>query len=128
MSVFVQYTPYDLAEGDWDRRREELGDLVVNTIARYAPGLRERIIDRQVLTPTDLESQYGLTRGNIFHGDLTLGQLFCMRPVPGWANYRTPVRGLYLCGSGCHPGGGVMGAAGRNSAREVLRDRAWSRA
>jgi len=128
MSVFVQYTPYDLAEGDWDRRREELGDLVVNTIARYAPGLRERIIDRQVLTPTDLESQYGLTRGNIFHGDLTLGQLFCMRPVPGWANYRTPVRGLYLCGSGCHPGGGVMGAAGRNSAREVLRDRAWARA
>ena len=125
LSVFVQYTPYHLAEGDWDSRREELGDRVLDTIGRYAPGLRERVLHRQVLTPLDLEREYGLTRGNIFHGDLTPGQLFSMRPLPGYSDYRTPVRGLYLCGSGTHPGGGVMGAAGRNAARQVVRDRLW---
>ena len=125
LSVFVQYTPYELAEGTWETRREELGDRVVETIARHAPGLRDLILHRQVLTPVDLEREYGLTRGNIFHGDLTPGQLFCMRPVPGYADYRTAVRGLYLCGAGAHPGGGVMGAAGRNASGQVLHDRLW---
>ncbi|MEE8536694.1 MAG: NAD(P)/FAD-dependent oxidoreductase [Acidobacteriota bacterium] len=125
LSVFVQYTPYHLAEGDWDSRREELGDRVLDTIGRYAPGLRECVLHRQVLTPLDLEREYGLTRGNIFHGDLIPSQLFSMRPLPGHSDYRTPVRGLYLCGSGTHPGGGVMGAAGRNAARQVVRDRLW---
>ncbi|MEE9218920.1 MAG: NAD(P)/FAD-dependent oxidoreductase [Acidobacteriota bacterium] len=125
LSAFVQYTPYELAEGDWDARREELGDLVLDTIARYAPRIRDVVIHRQVLTPLDLEREYGLTRGNIFHGDLTPSQLFSMRPVPGYADYRTAVHGLYLCGSGTHPGGGVMGAAGRNASRQMLRDRLW---
>ncbi|MEE8386070.1 MAG: NAD(P)/FAD-dependent oxidoreductase [Dehalococcoidia bacterium] len=127
LSVFVQYTPYDLAEGDWDSRREELGELVLNTIARYAPRIRDCVLHRQVLTPLDLERTFGLTKGNIFHGDLTPGQLFSMRPVPGYADYRTPLRGLYLCGSGAHPGGGVMGAPGHNAARKILRDKVWKR-
>jgi phytoene dehydrogenase-like protein len=122
LTCFVQYVPYRLREGNWDEKRELLGDRVVKKIAEYAPNLPNAIVARQVLTPLDLERTYGLTEGNIFHGDLRLEQLFFMRPVPGWAQYRTPVRGLYLCGAGAHPGGGVTGAPGRNAARQALRD------
>jgi phytoene dehydrogenase-like protein len=122
LTCFVQYVPYKLREGNWDEKRELLGDRVVKKIAEYAPNVPSAIVARQVLTPLDLERTYGLTEGNIFHGDLRLEQLFFMRPVPGWAQYRTPVRGLYLCGAGAHPGGGVTGAPGRNAAMQVLRD------
>jgi len=122
MTCFVQYVPYRLASGTWDESRERLGDLVVETIGRYAPNVPASIEARQVLTPLDLERTYGLTEGNIFHGDLTLEQLFFMRPVPGWSRYRTPVPGLYLCGAGTHPGGGVTGAPGYNAAHRILRD------
>ncbi len=122
MTCFVQYVPYKLREGNWDAQRELLGDRVVKMIAQYAPNVPGTIVARQVLTPLDLESTYGLTEGNIFHGDLSLEQLFFMRPVPGWARYRTPIAGLYLCGAGAHPGGGVTGAPGCNAARQVLRD------
>jgi phytoene dehydrogenase-like protein len=122
MTCFVQYVPYKLREGSWDEKRELLGDRVVKMIAQYAPNFPASIIARQVLTPLDLERTYGITEGNIFHGDLSLEQLFFMRPVPGWAQYRTPVAGLYLCGAGAHPGGGVTGAPGYNAAHQVLRD------
>jgi len=122
LTCFVQYVPYKLREGNWDEKRELLGDRVVKKIAEYAPNVPGSIVARQVLTPLDLERTYGLTEGNIFHGDLRLEQLFFMRPVPGWAQYRTPIRGLYLCGAGAHPGGGVTGAPGRNAARQALRD------
>jgi phytoene dehydrogenase-like protein len=123
MSCFVQYAPYDLREQDgrtWDDYRESLGDTVIDTIAEHAPNLRERILHRQVLTPLDLENEFGLSEGNIFQGELTLEQLFFLRPVPGWANYETPIRGLYLCGSATHPGGGIMAAPGRNAARRII--------
>lgn len=123
MTCFIQYVPYRLSEGDWDVRREELGDSIVRQIARHMPDLPELIEGRVVLTPLDLERIYGLTEGNIFHGDLNIGQLFAMRPTPGWSQYRTPVDGLYLCGAGAHPGGGVTGAPGHNAAHQVLRDR-----
>lgn len=123
LTCFVQYVPYRLAERTWDERRDELGDSVVRQIARHMPDLPELIEGRVVLTPLDLERTYGLTEGNIFHGDLNLGQLFSMRPVPQYSQYRTPVEGLYLCGAGAHPGGGVTGAPGHNAARQVLRDR-----
>jgi phytoene dehydrogenase-like protein len=122
MTVSMKFVPYAPAEGDWRARREELGDLVVDTLADYAPNLRRAVIHRQVLTPADFEEIYGLTGGNISHGEMAADQLFAQRPLYGWARYRTPVRGLYLCGAGAHPGGGVMGAAGRNAAREILRD------
>jgi phytoene dehydrogenase-like protein len=122
LTCFVQYVPYKLREGNWDEKRELLGDRVVKKIAEYAPNVPGAIEVRQVLTPLDLERTYGLTEGNIFHGDLRLEQLFFMRPVPGWAQYRTPIRGLYLCGAGAHPGGGVTGAPGRNAAQQALRD------
>ncbi len=122
LTCFVQYVPYKLRDGNWDEKRELLGDRVVKKIAEYAPNMPNAIVARQVLTPLDLERTYGLTEGNIFHGDLRLEQLFFMRPVPGWAQYRTPIRGLYLCGAGAHPGGGVTGAPGRNAAMQVLRD------
>ena len=122
MTCFVQYVPYKLREGDWDEKRELLGDRVVQKIAEYAPNVPGAIVARQVLTPLDLARTYGLTEGNIFHGDLRLEQLFFMRPVAGWARYRTPVKGLYLCGAGAHPGGGVTGAPGRNAALQALRD------
>jgi phytoene dehydrogenase-like protein len=123
MTCFIQYLPYELAQGTWDERREELGDSIVRQIARHMPDLPELIEGRVVLTPLDLERRYGLTEGNIFHGDLNIGQLFSMRPTPKWSQYRTPVAGLYLCGAGAHPGGGVTGAPGHNAARQVLRDR-----
>ncbi|HZQ93692.1 MAG TPA: NAD(P)/FAD-dependent oxidoreductase [Candidatus Sulfotelmatobacter sp.] len=122
LTCFVQYVPYHLRQGTWDQNRELLGDRVVKKIAEYAPNVPNAIVARQVLTPLDLERTYGLTEGNIFHGDLRLEQLFFMRPVPGWAQYRTPIEGLYLCGAGAHPGGGVTGAPGRNAAHQALRD------
>jgi phytoene dehydrogenase-like protein len=122
MTCFVQYVPYKLRQGTWDEHRELLGDLVVKKVAEYAPNVPNAIIARQVLTPLDLERTYGLTEGNIFHGDLNLEQLFFNRPVAGWSQYRTPIAGLYLCGAGAHPGGGVTGAPGHNSAHQVLRD------
>lgn len=125
LTCFVQYVPYHLRDGSWDDKRELLGDRVVKKIAEYAPNVAGAVVARQVLTPLDLERTYGLTEGNIFHGDLRLEQLFFMRPVPGFAQYRTPIDGLYLCGAGAHPGGGVTGAPGRNAAHQVLRD--WKR-
>jgi phytoene dehydrogenase-like protein len=122
LTCFVQYVPYYLRQGSWDEKRELLGDRVVKKIAEYAPNVPGAIVARQVLTPVDLERIYGLTEGNIFHGDLRLEQLFFMRPVPGWSQYRTPIDGLYLCGAGTHPGGGVTGAPGHNAAQKVLRD------
>ena len=122
LTCFVQYVPYHLREGNWDEKRELLGNRVIKKIAEYAPNVPNAIIARQVLTPLDLERTYGLTEGNIFHGDLRLEQLFFMRPVSGWSQYRTPVDGLYLCGAGTHPGGGVTGAPGHNAAHQVLRD------
>jgi len=122
LTCFVQYVPYRLRQGTWDENRELLGDRVVKKIAEYAPNVPNAVVARQVLTPLDLERTYGLTEGNIFHGDLTLEQLFFMRPVPGWSQYRTPIAGLYLCGAGAHPGGGVTGAPGHNAAHQVLRD------
>jgi phytoene dehydrogenase-like protein len=126
MSIFVQYAPYQLASGpeSWPDQREAFGDAVVDTLAEYVPGLKEAILHRQVLTPWDLEREFGLTEGNIFHGELSLEQLFFLRPVPGWARYRTPIGRLWMCGSGVHPGGGVMGAPGRLAAQQMLRERA----
>jgi phytoene dehydrogenase-like protein len=122
MSMFVQYAPYRLAEGTWETEREPFADRCIDLLEAYAPGFRRSVIDRQVLSPADLEARYGLTGGNIFQGAMVPSQLFFMRPVPGYADYRTPVRGLYLCGAATHPGGGVMGACGYNAAREILRD------
>ena len=122
MSCFVQYAPYHLKDGDWDSEREHFGDTVIDTLAEHAPNIRDIIRHRQVLTPLDLERDFGLTEGNIFQGELTLEQLFFLRPAPGWAQYATPVRGLYMCGSATHPGGGIMGAPGRNAARRILKD------
>ena len=122
MSMFVQYAPYSRRKGWDDDAREALGDTVIETLAEFAPNLPKAILHRQVLTPLDLERDIGLTGGNIFHGELTPNQLFFLRPVPGWAQYRTPIKNLYLCGSGAHPGGGVMGAPGYNAAREILKD------
>lgn len=122
MGMFVQYAPYSLRQGDWDQCKEQFAERCIDVLAEYAPNIRQSIIHRQVISPLDLERQYALTGGNIFHGDMTLDQLFCMRPLAGWAQYRTPIRGLYLCGSGTHPGGGVMGAPGYNAARQVLAD------
>jgi phytoene dehydrogenase-like protein len=123
MGIFLQYAPYTLREGTWDEWREPFGDRVIALIEEYAPNIRGIIEHRQVLTPLDLERRFGITGGNIFHGEMALDQMFVMRPVAGWARYKTPVPGLYLCGSGAHPGGGVMGAPGYNCAREMLRRR-----
>jgi phytoene dehydrogenase-like protein len=123
MSCFVQYAPYHLADGTWDEQREAFGDTVVDTLAQYAPNIRSIIRHRQVVTPLDLEREWGLSEGNIFQGELTLEQLFFLRPTPGWAQYRTPVSHLYMCGSATHPGGGIMGAPGRNAAMKILADR-----
>jgi phytoene dehydrogenase-like protein len=121
MGIFLQYAPYTLRGLKWDEIREPYADHVVDVLAEYAPNIRSIIVARQVLTPLDLERRFGLTGGNIFHGEMSLDQMFVMRPVAGWARYRMPVRGLYLCGSGAHPGGGVMGAPGYNAAREILK-------
>jgi phytoene dehydrogenase-like protein len=122
MSCFVQYAPYHLKGPSWDELRDAFGDTVVSTISEFAPNFRDIILHRQVVTPLDLEREWGLTEGNIFQGELTLEQLFFLRPVPGWAQYRTPVSRLYMCGSATHPGGGIMGAPGKNAAMKVLKD------
>jgi phytoene dehydrogenase-like protein len=122
MSCFVQYAPYQLAEGTWDGQREALGDAVIDTLAEYAPNIRNIVLHRQVVTPLDLERDWGLAEGNIFQGELSLEQLFFLRPVPGWARYRTPIRNLYMCGAATHPGGGIMSAPGRNAATRILAD------
>jgi phytoene dehydrogenase-like protein len=122
MSFFVQYAPYRLQDGDWDRDKEAFADRCFDVLAEYAPNFKRALIARQVLSPLDLERRYGLTGGNIFQGAMTLPQLFFLRPLPGYADYRSPIRGLYLCGAATHPGGGVMGACGYNAAREILRD------
>jgi phytoene dehydrogenase-like protein len=122
MSCFVQYAPFKLREGTWDQKKEAFGDTVIDTLSEYAPNLRKLILHRQVVTPLDLDREWGLTEGNIFQGELSLEQLFFLRPVAGWARYRTPVRNLYMCGSATHPGGGIMGAPGRIAAREILKD------
>jgi phytoene dehydrogenase-like protein len=122
MSCFVQYAPYKLSKGTWDEQRDAFGDAVIETISEYAPNLKSIIAGKQVITPLDIERQTGLTEGNIFQGELSLEQLFFLRPVAGWARYRTPIRKLYMCGSATHPGGGVMGAPGRLAALEILKD------
>ncbi len=121
MSIFVQYAPSDIQGGWNDAKREAFGDAVIDALERFAPNIRRAIVGRQVLTPADIERITGLTDGNIFQGELALHQLFFLRPAPGWAQYRTPVRGLFQCGSGTHPGGGIMGAGGRLAAMEILR-------
>jgi phytoene dehydrogenase-like protein len=120
MSIFVQYAPYHLNGGWSDARREQLGDAVVDTLAEYAPNIRSAILHRQVITPADIERVVGLSEGNIFQGELSLQQMFFLRPSPAWARYRTPIANLWQCGSGTHPGGGVMGASGRNAAHAIL--------
>jgi phytoene dehydrogenase-like protein len=123
LSCFVQYAPYKLRPGlNWDEQKEAFGNNVINTIAEYAPNIKDIILHKQVLTPLDLEREWGLSEGNIFQGELSLEQLFFLRPVPGYAQFRTPIRNLYLCGSATHPGGGIMGAPGRLAALEILKD------
>jgi phytoene dehydrogenase-like protein len=122
MSIHAQFAPYKLKDGDWNSRSEELGDAVVGVLTDYAPKLKESIVARQVITPLDLEQTYGLRGGHIHHGEMSLDQLFAFRPLIGWARYRTPIKGLYLCGAGTHPGGGVTGAPGMNASREIIKD------
>jgi phytoene dehydrogenase-like protein len=122
ISIHAQFAPYRLKNGEWDSRREELGDTIVETLTEYAPNLKELIVARKVLTPLDLERTFGMTGGHIHHGEMSLDQLFAFRPVIGCAQYRTPIKGLYLCGSGTHPGGGVTGAPGMNASREIIKD------
>ena len=123
MSCFVQYAPYKLRPGlNWDEQRDAFGNNVIDTIAEYAPNLKNIILNKQVLTPLDLEREFGLSEGNIFQGELSLEQLFFLRPVPGYAQFRTPIKNLYMCGSATHPGGGIMGAPGRLAALEILKD------
>jgi phytoene dehydrogenase-like protein len=126
MSIYIQYAPYKLRGDwplcDWDVQRKALGQTVVKTLAEYAPNLPELILTHQIITPRDLEEKYGMTGGQIFHGELALDQFFTMRPLLDWARYRTPIENLYLCGSGTHPGAGLTGGSGANAAREILKD------
>ncbi len=122
LSACVQFAPFKLKDGNWDARRKDLGDTVIKTLATYAPNLPGLVEGIQVISPKDLETSYGFTGGHIFHGELALDQLFTMRPVLDWARYKTPIRGLFLCGSGTHPGNGLTGASGANAAREIIRD------
>lgn len=124
-SILVQYAPYRLKNGDWTEKRDELEKLVIDTVSAYALNFKDSILHSQVLTPLDLEEIYGLPEGHYHHADMALDQLFFMRPVPGWAKYRTPLQGLYLCGAGTHPGGGVTGIPGYNAAKEIIRQ--WER-
>jgi phytoene dehydrogenase-like protein len=127
MSMFVQYAPYELRDGSWDDHRDVFADRCFDVVDEYAPNFKSSVLDRQVLAPPDLERIFNLTGGNIFQGAMSPGQLFAFRPVPGHARYRTPIRGLYLCGAATHPGGGVMGTPGLNAAREILGSRRLSR-
>jgi phytoene dehydrogenase-like protein len=122
LSAYVQYTPRDLRDGDWEGQRERLGERVIEVLEECAPGLRGRIEGIQVLTPEDLERRYALTGGHPLHGEPALDQLYAMRPLLGWGRYRGPLPGLYFCSAGTHPGGGVTGAPGANAARAVLAD------
>ena len=122
MSIYMQYAPYKLKNGDWESQRVALGDSVVKTLAQYAPNLPELILSHQIITPQDLEDTYGLTGGHIFHGELALDQFFTMRPLLDWARYSTPIKNLYLCGSGTHPGVGLTGGSGANAAKEILKE------
>jgi phytoene dehydrogenase-like protein len=122
MSIHMQFAPYKLRRGDWSSCRDALGDTVIKTLTAYAPDLPNRILARQIITPQDLEDSWGLTGGHPFHGELALDQLFTMRPILGYARHRSPIKGLYLCGSGTHPGTGLTGASGSNAAREILKD------
>jgi len=125
-SLFCQHVAPELPDGSsWDQHRDTVADLMIDTVDRYAPGFRTSVLGRQVLSPLDLEQIFGLTGGDIFHGALSLDQLFWARPMLGYADYRGPLKGLYLCGSGAHPGGGVTGAPGHNAARAILADRRW---
>ncbi|HLW87119.1 MAG TPA: NAD(P)/FAD-dependent oxidoreductase [Terriglobales bacterium] len=121
MSIYMQYAPFKLKNSDWEKQRVSLGDTVVKTLTRYAPNLPELILTHQIITPQDLEDTYGLTSGHIFHGELALDQFFTMRPLLDWAKYNTPIKNLYLCGSGTHPGAGLTGGSGANAAREILK-------
>jgi phytoene dehydrogenase-like protein len=127
LSVRVQYAPYHLdgskGKGAWSERRSEVASVAGKMLAEHAPGFESRVLGARVLTPQDLEDTWGLAGGHIFHGERSLDQIFTMRPLLGWARYRTPIAGLYLCGSGTHPGGGVTGASGANAAREIVKDR-----
>ena len=122
LSCFVQYAPYKLSHGTWDEQREAFGNTVIDTIAEFAPNIKNIILGKQVITPLDIERTTGLSEGNIFQGELSLEQLFFLRPAAGWARYRTPIKKLYMCGSATHPGGGIMGAPGRLAAMEILKD------
>jgi phytoene dehydrogenase-like protein len=123
VSILAQYAPYELRQGEWDdAARDALGETVVRTLGRYVPDLEGAILEKHVLTPLDLEARFGLSEGNIYHGEHTLDQMLFMRPVPGASRYRTPIEGLYLCGAGTHPGGGVTGVPGHNAARAILRE------
>jgi phytoene dehydrogenase-like protein len=122
MSIYMQYAPHKLKNGDWNSQRDALGNAVVKTLSEYAPNLAGLVLDGQIITPQDLEETYGLTGGHVFHGELALDQFFTMRPLLDWARYRTPIRNLYLCGSGTHPGAGLTGGSGANAAREILKD------
>lgn len=121
LSIRMQYAPYAIRQRNWEEERERLGDLVLDTVAQYAPNVKEIVVRRRILTPLDYEDEYGLTEGSIYHGQMGLDQLLVMRPVPGWSRYRTPIDNLFLCGSGTHPGGGLTGAPGHNAAREVAQ-------
>ena len=121
LTCFVQYLPYKLRNGSWDEQRELLGDRVTELIGKYAPNMPSSVIARRVITPVDLEATFGITEGNIFHGDISLQQMFFMRPLPKWAHYEAPIDNLYLCGAGTHPGGGVTGAPGYNAAHRILK-------
>lgn len=122
MSVFVQYCPVN-PEGGWtDQKREQFGQTVIDQIADYSPNFKDLLLHAEVRTPREIEDETGLTEGNIFQGELTFDQLLFNRPFPGYSQYRGPVKGMYMCGSSTHPGGGVMGAPGANAAREILRD------
>jgi phytoene dehydrogenase-like protein len=120
MSIYMQYAPYKLKNSDWESQRTALGEAVVKTIAQYAPSLPKSILRHQIITPKDLEETYGLTGGQIFHGELALDQFFTMRPMLDWARYKTPIEKLFLCGNGTHPGTGLTGGSGANAAREIL--------
>jgi phytoene dehydrogenase-like protein len=120
MSMFIQYAPYTLKGTTWDQEREKFADRCFDLLNEYAPNFKRSVLHRQILTPVDLEKTFGLTGGNIFQGVMNLDNLFLFRPVPGYSNYHTPVKGLYLCGSAAHPGGGVMGTAGWNAARAIM--------
>ena len=121
-SVYVQFAPFKLKAGNWETQRQELGNTVIKTLAQYAPNLPSLVEGMQVITPKDLETEYGFTGGHIFHGELALDQIFTMRPVLDWARYKTPIRGLFLCGNGTHPGNGLTGASGANAAKEIIHE------